>query len=112
MDVDGLRAGQRFDVELAKALDACDVFLAVIGPHWMDLLRQRHADLVGGPQSGALRRRKHSSCEPHARSQTLVLAGTLLALVLAAIFRAAPEQNHAAKGQGATSASPRWRRAL
>src|SRR5262245_23340355 len=36
MDVDDLRAGQRFDVELAKALDACDVFLAVIGPHWMD----------------------------------------------------------------------------
>jgi hypothetical protein len=29
MDVDDLRAGQRFDVELAKALDACDVFVAI-----------------------------------------------------------------------------------
>jgi hypothetical protein len=44
MDVDDLRAGQRFDVELAKALDACDVFVAVIGPRWMDLLRQRYVD--------------------------------------------------------------------
>jgi hypothetical protein len=45
MDVDDLRAGQRFDLELAKALDACDVFVAVIGPRWLDLLRQRQADL-------------------------------------------------------------------
>jgi hypothetical protein len=30
MDVDKLRACQRFDVELAKALDACDAFVAVI----------------------------------------------------------------------------------
>jgi len=44
MDVDDLRAGQRFDMELARALDACDVFVAVIGPRWMDLLRQRHVD--------------------------------------------------------------------
>jgi hypothetical protein len=44
MDVDNLRPGQRFDVELAKALDACDVFLAVIGPRWMDLLRQRYLE--------------------------------------------------------------------
>jgi hypothetical protein len=44
MDVDDLRAGQRFDVELAKALDACDVFVAVIGPRWMDLLQQRYVD--------------------------------------------------------------------
>jgi predicted NACHT family NTPase len=44
MDVDDLRPGQRFDVELAKALDACDVFVAVIGPRWLDLLHQRHAD--------------------------------------------------------------------
>jgi TIR domain len=44
MDVDNLRPGQRFDAELAKALDACDVFVAVIGPRWMDLLRQRHID--------------------------------------------------------------------
>jgi len=31
--VDDLRAGQRFDVELAKAFDACDVFLAVRLPY-------------------------------------------------------------------------------
>jgi TIR domain len=44
MDVDNLKPGQRFDVELAKALDACDVFIAVIGPRWMDLLRQYDLD--------------------------------------------------------------------
>jgi hypothetical protein len=41
MDVDDLRPGQRFDVELAKALDACDVFIAVIGPRWYDLAYAR-----------------------------------------------------------------------
>ena len=35
---------QRFDVELAKALDACNVFVAVIGPRWIDLLRQCHLE--------------------------------------------------------------------
>ena len=30
MDVDNLLVGQRFDIELAKALDACDVLIAVI----------------------------------------------------------------------------------
>jgi len=44
IDVDDLKPGQRFDVELAKALDACDVFVAIIGPRWMDLLRQRHVE--------------------------------------------------------------------
>src|SRR5262245_3935322 len=29
MDVDNLLPGRRFDVELAKALDACDVLIAV-----------------------------------------------------------------------------------
>lgn len=43
MDVDDLLAGLRFDEELAKALAACDVFLAVIGPRWMDLLRAKAA---------------------------------------------------------------------
>src|SRR6516162_1193840 len=38
MDVNNLLAGQRFDEELAKALASCDVFLAIIGPRWMDLL--------------------------------------------------------------------------
>jgi hypothetical protein len=40
-DVDNLLAGLRFDEELSKALVACDVFLAVIGPRWMDLLRTK-----------------------------------------------------------------------
>jgi hypothetical protein len=31
-------------MELAKALDACEVFVAVIGPRWMDLLRRRYQD--------------------------------------------------------------------
>lgn len=43
MDVDNLLVGQRFDVELAKALDACDMLIAVIGPRWMDLLKDRTA---------------------------------------------------------------------
>jgi len=38
MDIDSLSAGQRFEAELAKALTACDVFIAIIGPRWMDLL--------------------------------------------------------------------------
>lgn len=41
MDVDNLLAGQRFDEELAKALATCDVLIAVIGPRWLDLLRER-----------------------------------------------------------------------
>lgn len=41
MDVDNLLAGQRFDIELGKALDACDVLIAVIGPRWMDLFTAR-----------------------------------------------------------------------
>ena len=44
MDVDDLRPVQRFDVELAKAIDACDVFITVFGARWMDLLRQHHVD--------------------------------------------------------------------
>src|SRR5262249_33031946 len=41
MDVDNLLAGQRFDKELEKALSQCDVLIAVIGPHWMQLLSAR-----------------------------------------------------------------------
>jgi hypothetical protein len=41
MDVDNLKPGQRFDVELAKALDACDVFITIIGPRWYDLAYAR-----------------------------------------------------------------------
>lgn len=41
MDVDNLMAGQRFDQQLAKALDECDVFLAVMGARWQDILEAR-----------------------------------------------------------------------
>jgi formylglycine-generating enzyme required for sulfatase activity len=41
MDVDNLLAGQRFDKELERALGECDVFIAVIGPRWVELLRSR-----------------------------------------------------------------------
>ena len=41
MDIDSLSAGQRFEAELAKALTSCDVFIAIIGPRWMDLLRSK-----------------------------------------------------------------------
>lgn len=44
MDVDNLLAGQRFDKELEKALVQCDVFLAVIGPRWMELMRSRSGE--------------------------------------------------------------------
>ena len=41
MDVDRLKPGQRFDEELDKALQKCDVFIAVIGPKWLTLLEDR-----------------------------------------------------------------------
>jgi hypothetical protein len=41
MDVDDLLAGLRFDHELAKALATCDVFLAIIGPRWTELLNAK-----------------------------------------------------------------------
>ena len=44
MDVDNLMAGQRFDKELRNALQSCDVFIAVIGPNWMDSLAARTRD--------------------------------------------------------------------
>lgn len=61
MDVDDLLVGQRFDEELARALDACDVLIAVIGPRWMELLRAKTAsgerDYVREEIAEALRRR-------------------------------------------------------
>jgi branched-chain amino acid transport system substrate-binding protein len=60
MDVDNLLAGQRFDRELEKALAETDVFLAVIGRHWMDLFASRQAsgerDFVREEIAGALAR--------------------------------------------------------
>jgi hypothetical protein len=60
MDVDNLLAGQRFDRELGKALDACDVLIAVIGRHWTDLLHakttSRERDYVRDEIATALKR--------------------------------------------------------
>ena len=60
MDIDNLLAGQRFDIELEKALDQTDVLLAVIGPRWLGLLvdRQtsRERDYVKEEIAGALKR--------------------------------------------------------
>ncbi len=61
MDVDNLLVGQRFDLELAKALDDCDMLLAVMGPRWLDLLKTRVAsgerDYVREEIAEALKRR-------------------------------------------------------
>jgi formylglycine-generating enzyme required for sulfatase activity len=43
MDVDNLRPGERFDLKLQEALAGADVFLAVIGARWMELLDSRAA---------------------------------------------------------------------
>jgi len=61
IDVDNLFAGQRFDEELARALVTCDVLVAVIGRHWMDLLKAKIAsggrDHVREEIAAALQRR-------------------------------------------------------
>ncbi|TMJ00060.1 MAG: toll/interleukin-1 receptor domain-containing protein [Alphaproteobacteria bacterium] len=60
MDVDKLVAGQRFDQELEKALARSDVFLAIIGPRWENILATRQAsgerDYVREEIAGALQR--------------------------------------------------------
>lgn len=60
MDVDNLLAGRRFDKELAKALDHCDVLIAVLGPRWVEILKERlgasETDYVREEVSAALRR--------------------------------------------------------
>ena len=60
MDVDNLLAGQRFDKELAKALTACDVLVAIIGPRWLELLKARivseERDYIREEISAALKR--------------------------------------------------------
>jgi formylglycine-generating enzyme required for sulfatase activity len=60
MDVDHLLPGQRFDKELEKALAQTDVFLAVIGPRWTELLAERQdsreRDYVREEIAGALQR--------------------------------------------------------
>jgi formylglycine-generating enzyme required for sulfatase activity len=60
MDVDSLRAGQRFDRELDKALAQTDVFVAVMGVRWMELFAARQTsgqpDYVRQEIAGALAR--------------------------------------------------------
>ena len=41
MDVDNLLAGERFDLKLKEALAGTEIFLAVIGPRWLELLEAR-----------------------------------------------------------------------
>ena len=59
MDVDNLLAGQRFDIELAKALDACDVLIAIIGPRWMEQLKRRFLVQPSGELARGRPRREH-----------------------------------------------------
>jgi formylglycine-generating enzyme required for sulfatase activity len=61
MDVDNLLVGQRFDIELARALDDCDILIAIIGPRWTELMKARTAtgerDYVREEIAEALKRR-------------------------------------------------------
>jgi hypothetical protein len=61
IDVDDLFAGPRFDEELAKALRMCDVLIAAIGEHWMELLKAKatsgERDHVREEIAAALQRR-------------------------------------------------------
>jgi hypothetical protein len=61
IDVDNLRAGQRFEDELANALAACDVLIAIIGQRWMRLLKTKSAggerDYAREEIAGALQRK-------------------------------------------------------
>lgn len=43
MDIDNLMVGLRFDQELKKALSSCDVLIAILGPRWLTILRERSA---------------------------------------------------------------------
>lgn len=47
MDVENLVAGQRFDMALNKELAQCDVLLAMIGPRWLDILKERQSSTEG-----------------------------------------------------------------
>ncbi len=44
MDVESMRPGQRFDLELDRALSQCAAFIALIGPRWMELLEKRQLE--------------------------------------------------------------------
>jgi len=56
MDIDSLLPGQRFEDQLKKALDACDVFIVILGPRSEDLLgaRAKERDYVRAEIAAAL----------------------------------------------------------
>jgi hypothetical protein len=60
LDVDDLLPGQRFDKELDEALARTEIFVAIIGSRWMQLLSERQAaggrDYVREEIAGALAR--------------------------------------------------------
>jgi TIR domain len=43
MDVDNLLVGQKFENQLARALEECDVFIAILGPDWLEALEKKIA---------------------------------------------------------------------
>ena len=61
IDVNNLIAGQSFEDELANALAACDVLIAIIGPRWMEMLKAKSAsrerDYVREEIAAALQRK-------------------------------------------------------
>ena len=61
MDVEDIGPGQNFAEAIDQTLAGCAVVLAVIGPRWLDILRQRvaagHEDYVVHEIGAALARR-------------------------------------------------------
>jgi hypothetical protein len=56
-DVDNLTSGARYRTSIEEALARCDIFLAVIGPHWVDFAQLRDpADLMRNEIETALSR--------------------------------------------------------
>lgn len=58
MDVESIGAGQDFPQVIEKRIASCGILLAVMGPHWLDILRERAAgqDFVREEIACALRR--------------------------------------------------------
>lgn len=60
MDVDNLQVGERFDSALAKALSESNIFIAIIGPRWLEEFgsrqRQNEDDFVRKEIAAALAR--------------------------------------------------------
>jgi TIR domain len=43
MDVDNIRAGEKFAERLNSRVEECDIFLSIIGPNWLDAREGEHA---------------------------------------------------------------------